>query len=735
MIAGSDYRNRLIQVDQPAFVPRGLARLQYSGLAGGIDEPAPLLFARKLSMPQIALAPIWNICRLVICSVVFAGLVATARAADEKPATRFYAAIDLDGQIQRLDGDGYKAAAVVFLGTECPVAREYVPELNRIAKSLADRPARLLGVISDPHTTRAQAAAFAKEFKIEFPVLFDASGELKKLLAPTHVPEALVLDASGRVAYRGRINDLYAAVGTKRPTITTHELADAIAAVLEGKPVEVAATTPVGCPIEEGHEAGGVTYSRDIAPLLIANCVECHRPGEVAPFSLLGYEDAAKRAEFLAQVTSERIMPPWKAEAGHGLFLGERRLTDAQIALIDAWAKAGAPQGDAADLPPAPVFASGWRMGEPDLVLKAPDVFNMPASGPDIFQHVIMPIDIPDDKTIVGFEFRPGNPAIVHHAILFLDRSGMAREKDAATPEPGYTTSGSIDIPVAGLVGVWTPGMTPRYFPQNIGMPVQTKTDLVLQLHLHPSGKEESDQSTVALYFADKPVDRVMAANPFVVGTIIIDIPAGASEHTVTSSVTLPTDVSLISLLPHMHLIGKEMKITATLPDGAEKSLVWIKDWDFYWQDNYVYREPVKLPAGTRLDVVSRYNNTAENPRNPQSPPARVLFGNGSADEMCFGIFQLVADKPKEEGRLNGALMQSFMKQWREAKLAPDAKAKILDEAGKLFGREVAVFFEAIDKGQMPERRRSRRKKRDESAQAEDAAQAKADAGPAADSR
>jgi thiol-disulfide isomerase/thioredoxin len=655
-------------------------------------------FRKKLAMRTIGQTTgIGERFAILSLCVMLLGNFPSARANDaETLGTRYLTALDLDGRIHRVgDGEGYRALALVFLSNECPVSREYIPELNRLAAEFQNQPVRFLGVISDPTLSRAKALEFQQQFKIQFPVLFDAAGELAAQLKPTHVPECFVLDGAGQLKYRGRIDDLYREVGKKRSPASTHELSDAIAATLAGKEIAVPQTAPVGCPIEAPVASSGndeVTYNRHIAPLLFAQCVECHRPGEVAPFSLTSYDDAAKRAQYIADVAQNRLMPPWKAEVDHGRFLGERRLTSEEIALLDAWAKAGAPQGDPADLPPVPEFASGWRLGEPDLLVQAPVPFTAPASGEDVFQHFVIPLDIPEDKTVVGFEFRPSNPAIVHHAILFLDNSGVARKKDEETPEPGYQTFGSIGVPVSGIIGVWTPGMTPRFFPEGIGMPIKKGSDLVLQLHIHPSGKEEADQSSVALYFADKPTDRQMAATPFVVGNILIDIPADTSEHTVTSSVVLPTDITLISLLPHMHLIGKEMKITATLPSGEEQSLIWIKDWNFFWQDNYVYHEPVKLPAGTKIDVYSRYDNTEKNPLNPSDPPKRVLFGNGSTDEMCFGIFQIVADQPKGEMKMRGALMQQFMKQWNDSKIAPDARAVIIEEAGKLFGRDISGF-------------------------------------------
>ncbi len=655
--------------------------------------------------PLIALADSFRSFSLAIaCLIVLAALCPPARSGETSiPQIRFLSALDLEGHAHRIgNGEGYQALSLVFMTTECPIAREFVPELNRLAGTLSDKPVKFLGVISEPDLSRAEAVAFQKEFKIEFPLLFDASGELAAELKPTHVPEAFVLDVDANVVYRGRIDDRYRELGKKRPAPTTHELADAIAAVLEGKPLEVTRTKVIGCPLETRRPsaaAADVTYNRDIAPILIANCVKCHRPGEVAPFSLLSYKDAAKRATFLSEVTRIRLMPPWKAEIGHGRFLGERRLSEAQIDLIEAWAKAGTPEGDPADLPPQPQFASGWRLGVPDLERTVEAPITVPAGGEDIFQHYVIPLDLPEDKTVIGFEFRPGNPAVVHHSILFLDNSGRGRERDAETPEPGYTTFGSIGIPTSGLIGVWTPGMTPRFYPQGAGLPIRKNTDIVLQLHLHPSGKEESDQSSIALYFADKPTERLMSRSPFVVGSIMIDIPAGSPDHTITSSITLPTDVTLISVLPHMHLIGKEMKLTATLPDGTEQSLVWIKDWNFYWQDNYVYHEPLRLPSGTKLDVYCRYDNSTSNPLNPSHPPKRVFFGNGSKDEMCFGIFQLIVDKPGEERRLQAALASAFFRDWNKADLDDEARQHIMEEAAKLFGGGRDRFQELLGGG------------------------------------
>ncbi|MBX3422577.1 MAG: redoxin domain-containing protein [Pirellulaceae bacterium] len=631
---------------------------------------------------------------LCLALVSFAPHVLCAQDSDAAPAiaqapARFLTAVDTQGQIHRLCAEpNTKCTALVFLTSECPISRQYIPELNRITAELSAEGAVVLGVLYDPNTTRSQAAQFAEEFKLAFPLLFDASGELAAHFQPTHVPEAFVLDVDGHQLYRGRIDDIYASVDRRRAQATTHDLRDALKQTLAGTPVVTARTQPIGCRLGtiSDQPPAQVTYTRDIAPLLFAHCAECHRPGEVAPITLLSYEDAQKRADWLTEITGSGLMPPWKAEVGHVEFLGERRLSDFAKGLLKTWAATGAPQGDAADLPPAPTFSSDWRLGKPDLLLQAPVAFTIPADGPDVFQHFVIPSGLLEDKNVIGFEFRPGNPAVVHHAILFMDTMGLARAKDEETPEPGYVTFGSIGVPTAGIVGVWTPGMTPRFLPDGMGMILPKGADIVLQLHIHPSGKEETDQSSLALYFSDQPPTRQLSRAPLVLGSVIVDIPANDPQHEITSTVTLPTDVTLISVLPHMHLLGKEIKVTATLPDGQETEVVWIKDWNFYWQDNYVYKRPMTLPAGTRLDMYCSYDNTADNPANPTIPPKRVFFGNGSTDEMSFAIFQMVADSPGGQMSIQMGLRNTFMKQWAQAKLDAEARTHIVQEMMKLFG-------------------------------------------------
>ena len=593
---------------------------------------------------------------------------------------RFQRPLDLDGRIHRLDdNEGKVGATFVFLSPDMPNAAEVAAELNRIAETAPLSKVKLFGVISGPALSRSASVAFASNLHAKFPILFDATNELAAILKPSHAPEAIVLNPKSEVVYRGRVDN-----GTSEQF-----LFDALSALADGRPIAKPRTESAGIPIsKESVATTAVTFTRHIAPILLANCAECHRPGQVAPFSLLTYDDASKRAAFLTEVTTSRLMPPWRAEIDYGHFADERRLTDSQIGLIQSWTKAGSPRGDDSDMPPTPDFPSGWRLGNPDLVVEVPAPYDVPADGPDIFQHFVLPVSLPADKTLIGFEFRPSNPAVSHHAVIFFDSSGQARALDEETPEPGYRTSGSVGGGVTAMVGVWTPGMTPRHYPEGIGVHVPKTVDVVLQLHLHPTGKPEAEQSKIALYFSDKPSKEVRRQEMLLLGSLAIDIPAGRDNHAIGSSITLPIDVTLLSVFPHLHLIGKEMKVTATLPGGESKPLIWIKDWNFYWQDSYLYQQPIRLPKGTRIKVEAAYNNSPDNPLNPSSPPKRVLFGNGSADEMCFAFFQIVTDEPKAMMRIAPALMQSFLTEWQKADIDEEAREKIVDEAGKLFGRQ-----------------------------------------------
>ncbi len=325
-------------------------------------------------------------------------------------------------------------------------------------------------------------------------------------------------------------------------------------------------------------------------------------------------------------MTGSQQMPPWKPEPGFGEFHDERRLTDEEIKTIADWAKAGAPEGNPKDLPPTPKFPEGWQLGKPDLVLEAPAPFDIPASGPDVYRCFVIPIPIDEDRTVAAVEFRPGNRKVVHHALFFLDSTGAARKKDEADPGPGYASFGGPGILPTGSLGGWAPGAMPRKLPEGMGRPLRKGSDLVLQVHYHPDGKPEADQSLVGIYFTKTPARQIVAG--LAVRSRDIDIPAGESRHHVAAeSAPLPVDAKAVGITPHMHYIGKEMKVVAETPDGKTIPLIWIKDWDFNWQGQYQYRSPVALAKGTVIKLDAYYDNSAENPRNPSQPAEARRLG------------------------------------------------------------------------------------------------------------
>jgi hypothetical protein len=567
--------------------------------------------------------------------------------------------LDLAGQVHAIGGiTSARATALVFLATECPIANRSVPTLAAIARARAAQGVLVYGVLSDPGTTRAAAIDYARRFAVDFPVLFDATGELASVYRPTATPEAFVLTREGRLVYRGRVDDAFEAIGKPRQVVAHHDLDEALDAVLRGAPIATPRSDPVGCVFEAwGRDMavpGSVTYARDVAPILDAHCIDCHHPGGIGPFSLTTCAQASKRAQTLADVAETRVMPPWHAEPGHGHFLGERRLTDREIGTLVAWAKTGAPPGDPAEEPPIPSFGSSWSLGEPDLVVAMPVPFEVPASGPDIYRAFVLRAEIPEDKMVVAAEFRPGAPSVVHHCLTHVDTTGAARKLEERAGGNGYPSFGSPGFAPAGSLGGWVPGTTPRFLPDGMGRQLPKGSDIVLQLHYHPSGKVERDRSSLAIYFARKPVTRVVAS--LSLWNRDIDIPAGEPAYRRTIDQTLPRGVTLIGITPHMHLVGREMKVTATLPGGVVEPLVWVRDWDFRWQDQYCYEKPLDLPAGTRIQIEALYDNSSENPNNPSSPPQRIRFGEQTTDEMCLCFFAIAIEKPEDLKKLAAAV-------------------------------------------------------------------------------
>jgi len=387
-----------------------------------------------------------------------------------------------------------------------------------------------------------------------------------------------------------------------------------------------------------------ITFNRDIAPIIFQSCARCHRPGESGPFSLLTYDDVKKHARQIEAVTRTRFMPPWLPEPQAVKFADEWRLSDERIAIIEKWVKEGAPEGNPADLPPQPKFAEGWQLGEPDLVLKAPKPYQLLASGSDMYWNFIFPVPIDRARWVKAVEIRPGDKRFVHHANILVDRLQNSRQREI---EPGAGFEG-MEIKIESEAFdpdshflFWKPGTVPYVEPEGMALRLDKGTDLVLNVHLQPSGKPETIQPTIGLYFTDQPATKF----PMLLqlqNDASLDIPAGEKDFVVSDQLTLPIDVDLLAIYPHAHYLGKDLQAVATLPDGKAITLIHISQWDLNWQAVYRYAEPVFLPRGTTVRMRYVYDNSENNVLNPNHPPERVRGGNRSKDEMAHLWLQVL---------------------------------------------------------------------------------------------
>jgi Flp pilus assembly protein TadD len=388
------------------------------------------------------------------------------------------------------------------------------------------------------------------------------------------------------------------------------------------------------------------TFTKDIAPLLFQNCSGCHRPGQSAPFPLLTFADASKHSKQIAEVTRKRIMPPWLPDPTYSHFEGERILTTEQIQTFVDWAATGAPEGDPSDLPKMPDWPEGWTLGKPDLVVQTP-AYIVPAEGRDVYRSFVIPIQTSKTQYVTAVEFQPGSRTI-HHAFVRLDSTRASRDLDARDLEPGF--EGMDTPPTArspdGHFLSWQPGKRPSRNPPDMSWRLPPNCDLVLQLHLQPSGKPEPLQSSLAFYFVDQPPTRF----PFklVLSTYQIGIPPGESNYTITDSFTLPVDVDVLGVLPHAHYLGKDLQGCVQLPNGQTNWLLRIPDWNFNWQGDYRFQKPVFAPRGSALKMRFSYDNSTNNTRNPKNPPVRVRYGAQTTDEMGELWLQVLPRNPAD---------------------------------------------------------------------------------------
>lgn len=518
-----------------------------------------------------------------------------------------------------------RAVVVVFVGTECPVAAQYGPTLAQLAAEYEPQGVGFLAVDSNQQDSLAEIAYFARSHQIAFPVLKDPGAAVADRLGAERTPEVFLLDRERVIRYRGRIDDQFG-VGYTRPKPLRRDLAAAIDDLLAGREVAVTKTDAVGCHIGRVARTpprGETTYSKHIAPILQSRCIVCHRAGQVGPFALTSFDEAAAWAETIREAVDGDRMPPWLASPAVGHFVNDGRLTPQEKRLLATWVENGAPQGDPADLPPPLKFDGEWAIPQPDLVVSMPEPFTVPAKGTVSYKFFRTDISFDEDRWLIAAEGRPGNKAVVHHILLFYVPPGTER----ISPE----------MPFFNVLGAYVPGLSTGVLPPGIARRIPAGSKLAFQLHYTPNGSEQIDQSSVGLVFTDaknvkKSLEVGMALN------FLFRIPPGARDYRVEASHRFGEDTLLFTLQPHMHLRGKSFRFDAVYPDAGSEALLDVPRYDFNWQLTYALAEPKLLPEGTTLKCTAAFDNSAENLSNPD-PQAAVIWGDQTWEEMMIGAF------------------------------------------------------------------------------------------------
>ncbi len=557
-------------------------------------------------------------------------------------------AVDFAGKTHALrDLRGETATVLAMFDLSCPLAKKWRPELARIEDDFADRGVRFVFIDSTGLDTAEDVAAEAKRLGLDGPILDDAGRTLAKTIGAETSTDMVVLDAAGTRVYRGAIDDQYGLQHTRAEATETY-LRDALAAVVDGRPVETPATRAPGCVLDLADvEVAEVapTYHNRISRIIAQNCQSCHRDGGVAPFALEDYASVKKRAGMIRYVVDNNIMPPWPAgeNADHAGFANDRRLSDADIAAILAWADAGGPQGDPADAPLPPSFpdAAGWTIGEPDLVVALPEPQQVKADGFMPYRYLRVPAGLTQDKWVRAMQVRPTAPEVVHHVLVFA----VPPEDLDGSPEARYRLRRRFATE-AGYFTAYVPGNDRVELPDGLARKIKAGSEIVFQIHYTPNGEATVDQTELGLVFADEPPER--ESRVYGITDHRLNIPPGAAAHEESASLDISRDVTLLSLMPHMHLRGKSFTYTLTTPDGQTRTLLDVPAWDFNWQFAYRLAKPLAVPKGSRIDVVAQFDNSPDNPFNPDATQ-RVRLGEQTTDEMLIGYIEYYRnDEPVE---------------------------------------------------------------------------------------
>ncbi len=567
----------------------------------------------------------------IIRTAVIAGIVGAAAIANAAVGVVVgdFKLPDAYGQQRSLsDYRTADAVVVVFLGVECPLAKLYGPRLASLAADYAGRDVAVIGINANRQDSLSELAAYGRKHGIAFPLLKDNQADAVKRFGATRTPEAFVLDRDRVIRYQGRIDDQYD-VGVVRKAPTRNFVREALDTVLAGDEVATPETRAVGCVIGLPREVdanSAVTYSQHVAPILEKHCVECHREGEIGPFALRDYDEVAGWADMIAEVVRDQRMPPWHADPAHGEFANARRLSDAEKQALYDWAEAGAPAGDLAELPPQRQFVQGWRLPrEPDMVIAMRDEpYRVAAQGVIDYQYFVVDPGFTEEKWVQAADITPGDPSVVHHVIVFVS--------------PPATENGQG----LGWMGAYVPGQSSMILSAGRGRRVPAGSKFVFQMHYTPTGVEAQDRTKMGLVFADpatvkEEVVTLEAANHK------FEIPPGDPDYHVSASRDrFPANAQLIGVSPHMHFRGKSFRVESSQPAGAKSVLLNVPRYDFNWQTSYQLAQPITIPAGYRIDCEATFDNSADNPANPD-PTATVRWGDQSFEEMMIGFFEVAA--------------------------------------------------------------------------------------------
>lgn len=525
-----------------------------------------------------------------------------------------------------------RVVVLAFLGTECPLAKLYGPRLASIAKKYADKGVTILGVNSNRHDSITEISAYARIHEIDFPILKDLDNRIADLVGATRTPEILVLDQKHVVRYHGRVDDQYG-VGYIRDEPQKSFLTNALDSLLASRPVQTATTEVVGCFIGRKRKPdpnSNVTFSNQIARILNKHCVECHREGEIAPFSLTNYDEVVGWGETMIEVIDDQRMPPWHANPKHGDFLNARVMTTEEKSQLKQWVDAGSPEGDRSQLPEKPTYTNGWQLPrEPDLVVNMRDKpFDVPAEGTVRYQYFQVDPDFKEDTWVKAAELQPGNRAVVHHILVFV--------------QPPKGRSKGMSSTTGEFLAAYVPGHRAPHYPKGMAKLIPAGSKLAFQLHYTPIGTAQKDLSRLGLTFAgpNETIDQVVVTQQASNHRGLV-IPPNAGNHRVEArSQTAPTDVEILAFMPHMHLRGKSFSYAAHFPDGRKETLLDVPQYDFNWQTAYRVSKPISLPKGSYLQCVAHFDNSENNLSNPD-PTKTVRWGDQTWNEMMIGYFDV----------------------------------------------------------------------------------------------